>query len=427
LKFYNIAFIPDIEVRIAVGKFKSNLSKGSLVFRGTVTFMAILNGLLTRGYFPKELPPRFDSEMFGISLSQQSNVIPEIATFKNWTKPCSYNLARAGNTRRKLSILNPISFYRLANCVAENWEELDIKARTSHLSLSTLVETSEGRALKKAHDLNERPAQRAKLRAHSKYVLCSDISRFYPSIYTHTIPWAIDGKKAAKTNMGDKNRLGNKLDKLSQFAQDGQTFGIPIGPDTSHMIAEILLSAVDSELKVRGLQKGLRFVDDYEFGFRTLSEAEEGLAKFREVLAMFELELNEAKTNIFKLPITLEDTAFSELRCFRFQTFEFPQKTLLFKYFDRAFELASQKPKEGILKYAISRLSSVKIEKDTWPLYSDLLLQCASSEPGTLRYVLGQLLVNKGQGKELDNDAIAAVLNQVIEDHSPLGHTSEVA
>jgi hypothetical protein len=106
------------------------------------------------------------------------------------------------------------------------------------------------------------------LRSRSRYVIQTDISRFYQSIYTHSIPWALHGKAAAKANRS-RRLIGNTLDKLVREGQDRQTIGVPIGPDTSLIIAEIILSSVDEALKRKRLKNGLRYIDDYDFGFQT--------------------------------------------------------------------------------------------------------------------------------------------------------------
>ena len=72
-------------------------------------------------------------------------------------------------------------------------------------------------------------------------MLTTDLSRFFPTIYTHSVPWAFHSKSVAKKNKNPTLKyFGNLLDLALRQAQDGQTIGIPIGPDTSHMIAEAI-------------------------------------------------------------------------------------------------------------------------------------------------------------------------------------------
>lgn len=39
--------------------------------------------------------------------------------------------------------------------------------------------------------------------------------------------------------------MGNVLDLLSQNLQGAQTIGLPVGPDTSRLLAEVVTSGVD--------------------------------------------------------------------------------------------------------------------------------------------------------------------------------------
>ncbi len=61
----------------------------------------------------------------------------------------------------------------------------------------------------------------------------------------------------------------NVLDKLVRDSQDSQTIGIPIGPDTSLVIAELVMTAVDHALGSQVSPIGYRFVDDIELEAHT--------------------------------------------------------------------------------------------------------------------------------------------------------------
>ena len=120
---------------------------------------------------------------------------------------------------------------------------------------------------------------RAAARATGKIILHTDVSRFYNSIYTHSIPWALHTKLIAKQRRRDYTLLGNRLDRALRNMQDGQTMGIAIGPDASLIISEIVLAAIDESFQKSGRVRGLRYVDDYELVFSSTSEAEDGLAR----------------------------------------------------------------------------------------------------------------------------------------------------
>jgi hypothetical protein len=87
-------------------------------------------------------------------------------------------------------------------------------------------------------------------------------------LYTHAIPWALHTKPVAKANRNKTD--GDKIDKAVRNCSSGQTVGIPIGPDTSFVVAEIVLAAVDGLLRTKlPALRGFRYLDDYEAAFET--------------------------------------------------------------------------------------------------------------------------------------------------------------
>ena len=76
--------------------------------------------------------------------------------------------------------------------------------------------------------------------------------------------------------------------------------GLPIGPDTSHVIAEAISTAVDTLLRIslKFWPAGFRYVDDYYLFFPTIADAEAALAALSKGLKEFELQINFEKTHI---------------------------------------------------------------------------------------------------------------------------------
>jgi hypothetical protein len=201
---------------------------------------------------------------------------------------------------------------------------------------------------------------------------------------------------------------------------------VPIGPDTSLLIAEIILSSVDQALEKKALKNGLRYIDDYEFGFQTLAEADEALCFLEETLNDYELALNPSKTEIITLPWPTDKVAISELRTFEFREAPVAQHSDIQHYFDKAFSFAHDNPKDAILRYAVSRLSGITVHPSNWEFCENLLLQCAISEPGTISFVLNQLLRYRELEYDLHRDHICDVMNSIIEQHAPQGHGGDV-
>jgi hypothetical protein len=221
--------------------------------------------------------------------------------------------------------------------------------------------------------------------------------------------------------------LGSRLDRAIRHGQDEQSVGIPIGPDTSLVVAEIVLTAIDLALGKAFRTNGFRFVDDYEFGFSSRAEAEDALAILQGSLAEFELQLNPLKTRIVDLPTFLEKPWASELRALEIRSTPRSQHFDLIRFFDRAFELATDSPSEAVLNYAVSRLGSLTVDATNWPLLQGLLLQAISTEPGVLRFALRQFKRYMDAGTSVDRESLGVALHGVIRDHAPRGHGSEVA
>ncbi len=141
------------------------------------------------------------------------------------------------------------------------------------------------------------------------YIVKADIKSFYPSIYTHSIPWALHGKRFIRKpeNIHDFKFLGNRLDRLFQSANDGCTNGIPIGPVVSDIIAEIIASAVDMEFTKRIKDTNIvcdaiRFKDDYRILTKSEFDAKRIIKILQSSLKEYNLELSDEKTKISILP-----------------------------------------------------------------------------------------------------------------------------
>ncbi len=318
---------------------------------------------------------------------------------------------------------------QLSERLEADWPTLSAHYATSTLSHSTpdLSANIGGRSVGRKLSMSGLPFERAKCRATNRYSVVTDISTCYPSIYTHSIPWALGGKSAAKVNQTNPNFHGNEIDRLVRNGQDRQTIGIPIGPDTSFLVAEAVLTSADKQLATSLGKSSFRYVDDYECCFRTLAEAEAALGDIENVLNQYELQLNPRKTEIRELPIPIEPTWVSELRVFQIRASGSNQQFDLTEYFARAITLAKEYPSDPVLKYSVARLNWIPIDSDNWALLQSLLLQVATTEPGCLSTVLERFVKSAAAGLTIDIDMVGEMLSVVILTHARLGHGSEVA
>ncbi|WP_218511398.1 RNA-directed DNA polymerase [Variovorax sp. dw_308] len=386
----------------------------------------MLKPLLTRGFLPRELPPLFSSISFELVCGKAGMPIDFTGAKAPWSQPLQHNLARTGGLRRKLTIPNPVNFYRLASAFDAHSVALAAEWTKSPFSKTTPDSLCKGpRAI--VGIAPDRATARAETRVGARYLLKADISQFYPSIYSHSIPWVLHTKAVAKSKMKDLTLSGNILDREVQACQAGQTKGIAIGPDTSLGIAELLLAPLDKSLNEScAILSGTRFIDDIELTFKTLADADRALAELEALLNGIELQLNATKTRILTLPQGIESSFVSELRSHIPSATSAPPSQWI-DYFNRAFSAAGENPQDGVLRYAISALQGVTVSKKSWGLVQKLLWQCIALDPGSLRFVVDVLLINKQTGGfGLDLIVGTNAINALIQTSASVGHGSEV-
>ncbi len=140
-----------------------------------------------------------------------------------------------------------------------------------------------------------------------------DISKCFPSIYTHTITWALRGK-----NFGRENTSGNyfegDFDKLMQSANGSETNGILVGPEISRIFAEIIFQRVDlnvidelssdqdSPLILNKDYALRRYVDDCFLYYHDAQVGEKIFKTYEKKLQEFRLYINDAKTKTYISP-----------------------------------------------------------------------------------------------------------------------------
>ena len=387
--------------------------------------------LLRQGYFPRELPPPFTSGRFAAFATHQRSALP--LPQKNRTDCVRHNLGRPGGLRRLLRIPNPRGYLPLADHIEQEWPRLSAHLASQDLSQSRpLASTRQARALIPLLAFRELPKLRAQRWRGTRYILKTDINQFYPTVYTHSIPWALVGKTQAKTNLSNNvHSFGDELDKLTRSLQQGQTMGIPIGPDSSLLIAECVLTTIDRMLTARLGQgvRGFRYVDDYEMGFPSLGRAEQALAALQEFLAIFELNLNYSKTAIRDLPLGIQPRWVTELQTFPIRTSS-PRvaTTDLVSYFSHAFDVADGSREHAVLRYALMRARSINVTaRDGWHTLEGMFMQAATADPSAMPVVLALLAKERAAGKRARLSMWADVLESIILKHAPLGGGSEVA
>src|SRR3546814_7676965 len=103
--------------------------------------------------------------------------------------------------------------------------------------------------------------------------------------------------KASHHTTAFKGHFANHLDKAVGAGQEGQTIGIPIGPDTSRIIAELVAVEVEEIAKEHipdFQERGVRYVDDMLLGLHESETSSAVLSGLSLALYEYQLEIGRA-------------------------------------------------------------------------------------------------------------------------------------
>lgn len=382
---------------------------------------------MSHGFLPKELPPTITSIRLA-SIARSLN-----GSKKKTYEPVRYSIARAGGLRRDAEIPHPFAQARITALCSAHWKQLQRRTAKSQISLSRPIrETRESdfdRSLRMRHGRTHDAHVLSRL-VGNRYTLKTDISMFYPSIYTHAVDWAVRGKNAAKRDRF-KNCLGSNLDTALRNSRHGQTVGISVGPDTSALISEVVLSRVDERLQDLhpGIaQSAFRFVDDMTVYCRTQDQAHEILNDYQRALSEYGLTLNAHKVRISHGLELRDSTWVRGLRSARMRDdTDSHLASDVIDLFAAAFEYAREFPQDGVLSYAIRRCDPFPSGNDSWPYYRDLVLAAVTQEPSSLPNAYAVLQFARTHGLATNADVIAETFNELCLDHAPKNHGFEVS
>ncbi len=390
--------------------------------------MTIYHSLLSRGYFPKELPPAFFTEQFAqyaVTKAGRAN----IASYKpngNFTECAKYSLALPGLERRELKIPHPFSYSQIATLSSKNLSRLLKKAAGSKCSMSRpIYSQASTRAIKPMLGPSNLARERAAARAGASFFLACDISQFYPSLYTHAVGWAVDPKLRDKKFWKSTNLLGKKLDQALMDLDGKMSQGIPIGPDISFLLAEVVLGQVDKALKLPAGQS-VRWFDDYQIAFDSRHEAEITLKRLIKELARYRLRLNPKKTRIVALPRPTQDEWQAELS--KSGSGKLTNPRALVRYFDIAFRIRETHPDAAVLQYALGTLFKISApSSDVGRIAQSCITQALLSEPGVAQKAFALLSFWGINGFSLNAGLIRHTIEQLILRHESSGLSSDVA
>lgn len=378
--------------------------------------------LLARGMLPRELPPVFTSQ----GLGKKAGLLEPLLTENKWTKPEKFSLPKSRLARRTSFVVNPVAYFHVCQEIGTNWAVIR-KSLESSIAAATPGFFGSERALREIDFNRIRQRQIVDGSGHM-IVVKSDFSRFFPTIYTHSIPWAIHGKAYAKANIGKPALLGNRVDKRVQALQEGQTAGIPIGPDASYILAELVSSAIDRELNeiLQGKLHGLRFVDDYTAFFSSRASAEQFVAALARAAANYQIELHPEKTRIYSIEEEASEAWVFALSSFSIATSGSRQRDTLARLTELCISLFRRHDEPAIGKYAIKKIAGTPIDPENIDFAVACSLRLFAISKHALPDVAAMICTYADLGYKIDLTAIKRFVVNVVESGISLGHDMEV-
>lgn len=322
----------------------------------------LYEGLLAHGFFAEKLPPVFTAVPFFDYCKTVSNSFES-----GWNEYISFRAMRNIGIPRIMGIPNPFKYQKMCYELSMSWDKI-----TSHFQKQT---AGQNYRVSRIHVRKEQDKKRIfamnyknwrvdgnpelDLLIHdkgvSRFLVNADISTCFPSVYSHSIPWALVGKEKAKGSVHEDTWY-NRIDQMCSDMHNGETHGLLIGPHASNLLAEIILTVVDNKLYKEGYRY-VRNIDDYCCYVDSYEEAQRFLRDLEEALREFDLLLNHKKTKVVPLPIGVEKNWKHQLsdlpKTGMSGMVEYPQVNA---FIDEALRLATDTEDFAVVNYAIKKL-----------------------------------------------------------------------
>lgn len=201
-------------------------------FMDEISSDELYEGLLAYGFFAEKLPPVFSSVPF-------FNYCKTIAApFEaGWNEYITFRVMRNNSIPRIMGIPNPFKYQRACSEIRDDWDKIraHFHAQTDGQSYRvSRIHIRKEYNKKRIFDMNYKNWRvdgnpESDLLIHdkgtSRFLVEADVSTCFPSIYTHSIPWALVGKEKAKQTVRD-NTWYNRIDQACSDMRNGETHGL---------------------------------------------------------------------------------------------------------------------------------------------------------------------------------------------------------
>ena len=414
----------------------------------------IQKALLQKGYFPRELPPAFTTDDFGAHsddiiaewgssgvFSRNTRSLRKTPSGKKRRGVYTYNLFAAeaeiiskpkrGYERRTIHITHPVPQALLAAEMSENWKSIQTWLSRQTYSEDAIRVSSQYERSIKGINFALHNTKTSYLEATADWLVKTDISRFYPSIYTHSIAWAAYGKEKVKRNIYlYQGSLADRLDFLIRACSRNQTIGIPIGPETSRIVAEVISSRIDSEFansipNIRA-ENVDRLQDDWTIGVESLERAERVLYRISRLYQSYGLDINGSKTSIDSIIAERPVAWISEIRTFLSHRRGALRRDRLKEFLDLCLRLQAQYRAEPVINYALSVIERSHVSQADIATMESFLLEAAVVAPISMDRICRIILNLQHMTTSVSTKRIGERFTRLTELALEKGHTYEV-
>ncbi len=308
-------------LELSCSEARSFLLKGKSYCRFELPKYFVFNQLITD--VSKELEGKNLSDFYTqipklnkngeVQIDKQGNEKQESDSPKNYDE-VNYKLIYNKDGKyawRPYQLIHPALYVSLVHKITEeeNWKTIvnrfskfSSNPKIQCMSMPVRSDTEESdEAAMVSHWWHEVEQKSIELALDYQYLLQTDITDCYGSIYTHSIAWALHGKSEAKKkiNRNNKTLIGNVIDGYLQDMSFGQTNGIPQGSVLMDFVTGMVLGYADLQLSKKiGVSdyKIIRYRDDYRVFVNNPQDGELIVKAISEVLIDLGMKLSPQKT-----------------------------------------------------------------------------------------------------------------------------------
>ena len=263
----------------------------------------------------------------------------------------------------------------------------------------------------------------------AKQVLKLDISNCFSSFYTHMIPAILLGADNAEAefrkfllNSNDPS-ISNiylkyrNLDESVRRQNRNQTNGLLPGPLSSKIIAEAILTRIDTELNVHDLNYS-RYVDDYEV-YLYHGEEKEVISIFSEILSKYGFTLNAEKSKTVDFPCYIEENFNKLLHGTLSEDISSEELMSIFN----TFFLLEKNGTKGAIRYFLKTIETLPFAINL-PIFKTYLISILANNERSLSKACS-LLLSHHNLLTLDSNDVKIIRN-MLNHHIECNHDLEV-